>query len=170
MFSASSVLWLRLVQTGKSCSLILHLKGEFWTQYKLGSNERAWKIQKNKPSLTFMCQLFPGISQFEVIFPPDKDATIFMILSLIPRGKVWCHSHTTKNWEKRKCNTRISLKCICLKFCKFIEFLSTIQFVFKICCHGNWNENNGVLLKRQKPIVYTNVLTIFQLESTQIIS
>ena len=45
-----------------------------------------------------------------------------------------------------------------------------IQLVFKIHYHGNWNKNNGQLLKRQKPIVYTNVLTIFQLETTQFIS
>ena len=34
---------------GKSC-----LKGEFRILYKVGSNERAWKIQKNETPLTFM--------------------------------------------------------------------------------------------------------------------
>ena len=64
-------------------------KGEFRAQYKLGSNERAWKIQKNEPSLTFMCQLVLEISQFKVIFSPHKDAAIFMILSLVPIKRKW---------------------------------------------------------------------------------
>ena len=59
------------------------LKGEFRAQDKLGSNERARKMQKNEPSLTFMCQLVLEISQFKVIFSLHKDAAIFMILSLV---------------------------------------------------------------------------------------
>ena len=64
--------------------ITLMFKGEFRAQYKLGANERAGKIQKNEPSLTFMCQLVLEISQFKVIFPPHKGAAIFMILSLVP--------------------------------------------------------------------------------------
>ena len=30
---------------------------------------------------------------------------------------------------KTKCDTRMCSKCICLEFCKFIEFVSTIQLV-----------------------------------------
>ena len=149
------------------------VKGEFQAQYKLGSNERAWKIQKNELSLIFMCQLVLEISQFKVIFPPHKDAAIFMILSLVPikrKSSMTSYPHCWKLWEKWKCDTRTSSKWICLKFYRLIEFVSTIQLVFKIRCHGNWNKNNGLLLKRQKLIVYTNVLTIFQLETTQFIS
>ena len=62
----------------------LVLKGEFRVQYKLGSNERSLKVQKNEPSLTFMCQLVLEILQFKVIFPPHMGAAIFIILSLIP--------------------------------------------------------------------------------------
>ena len=34
----------------------------------------------------------------------------------------------------------------------------------------NWNENNGLSLKIQKPIVYTNVSTILQLETAQFVN
>ena len=67
--------------------LVLSFKGEFWVQYKLGSNERAWKIKKNEPSLTFMRQLVIEISQFKVIFPPHKDIAIVLILSCTPIKK-----------------------------------------------------------------------------------
>ena len=132
------------------------LKGELRVQYKLGSNERAWKIQKNEPSLTFMCQLVFEISQFKVqIFPSHKYAAIFLILSLVllKISKVWRHSRTTENYGKiRREIPGISSIWICLKFYRFIEFGSTIQLVFKIRCYGNWNENNCLLLKRQSQL------------------
>ena len=77
-----------MVSSDKNFENLIPLKGEFRVQYKLGSNERARKIQKNEPSLTFMCQLVHEISQFKVILPPDKDAAIFLILSLVPIKKV----------------------------------------------------------------------------------
>ena len=52
---------------------------------------------------------------------------------------------------------------------RFIELANTIQPVLKMRCHGNYIENNALLLKRQKPIVYTNVSTILQLETTQFV-
>ena len=63
------------------------LKGEFRFQYKLGSNERVWKLQKNEPLLTFMYQLVLEISEFEIIFPPHKDTTILLTSNLIPIKK-----------------------------------------------------------------------------------
>ena len=117
-----------------------------------------------------MYQLVHEISQFKVIFPPHKDAAIFLILSLVPikkKSSMTSQPHYRKLWRNRKCNIKISSNWICLKFCNFIEFVRTIRLWFKIRCHGNQNENNGLLLNSQKPIVYTNVLTIFQLETTQ---
>ena len=65
------------------------------------------------------------ILQFKVIFPILEDAAIFLILSLVPIKK------GRKLWKNNKCNTRISSKWICLKFYRFIEFVSTSQLVFK---------------------------------------
>ena len=65
------------------------------------------------------------ILQFKVIFPILKDAAIFLILSLVPIKK------SRELWKNNKCNTRISSKWICLKFYRFIEFVSTSQLVFK---------------------------------------
>ena len=93
--------WIKFLQRFRS----FFLEGEFRAQYKLGSNERAWKIQKNEPSLTFMCQLVLEISQFKVIFPPHKDGAIFMILSLVPMKKkssMTSQLHYQKLWEKKK--------------------------------------------------------------------
>ena len=70
-------------ELGLSSSVTI-IKGEFRAQDKLGPNQRASQIQKNEPSLTFMCQLVLEILQFKVIFPPHKDTAIFIILNLVP--------------------------------------------------------------------------------------
>ena len=46
-----------------------------------------------------------GSWDIAVIFPPDKDAAIFIILSLVPikkRSQAWRHSRTTENYGKKK--------------------------------------------------------------------
>ena len=49
-----------------SYCVLADLKEEVRSKYKLGSNERAYKMQNNKPSLTSMCHMVLEVSHLEV--------------------------------------------------------------------------------------------------------
>ena len=48
----------------------------------------SWAQMKEYEKSKTTSHLVLEISQFKVIFPSHKDATIFVILSLVPRGQV----------------------------------------------------------------------------------
>ena len=84
--------------------------------------------------------------------------------------QLWRHSRTTENYGKRKCNTRISSKWILLEILQVYRIRQHSSTCVQNPLPWQLKREQYLLLKRQKPIVYANVLTIFQLEKTQFIS
>ena len=58
--------YLLTICQNKHIKYIVVIKGNLWSKTKLNSNERAWKMQKNEPSLTSMGQMVLKIFYFKV--------------------------------------------------------------------------------------------------------
>ena len=55
-----------------------------------------------------------------------------------------------KTMKKWKCNISGVCCLICLKLCRILELSKGISLDFKFRCHGNQNQNDCLLLKKQK--------------------
>ena len=68
----------------------------------------------------------------------------FSLLSMMSRAQC------CKTMKKRKCNISGVCCLICLKLCMLLELSKGIWFNFKFRFHGNQNQNDCLLFKKQK--------------------
>ena len=88
-------------------------------------------MQNNEPSLTSMRQM---VLRFLASFSLENDVTDAIL----------------QNKEKMKVQYLRDLWFICLKFCRLLELSKRISLDLKFRCYGNQNQNDCLLLKKQK--------------------
>ena len=128
--------------------------GNLRSKKKLGSNERAWKMQTNdlnapngSQDIPFQSQEFwqDGHRHF-VGFQPHFHLNMTSQMQCCKKMKKW------------KCNISGVFCLICSKLCRLLELGKGISLHFKFCCHGNQNQNYCLLLKNKRSIVWAKVM------------
>ena len=123
-----------------------HLKGnsgrnKSWAQLK----ERE-KCKKNEPSPTSMRQMVLEICQE---FGQDGHRH-FAGFQPHFHLNMTSQTHCWRTMRKSKCNISGVLCLICLKLCRLLGLGKEISLAFKFRCYGNQNQNDCLLLKKQK--------------------